>query len=60
MEGFFEDFLDLDFLELIQSLMDSKVCVWEILKAAHHLILNSPVKCWGKGGGRKLWVEKSQ
>ena len=26
-EGFFEDFLDLDFLESIQSLMDSKVCV---------------------------------
>ena len=25
--GFFKDFLDLDFLESIQSLMDSKVCV---------------------------------
>ena len=25
--GLFEDFLDLDFLESIQSLMDSKVCV---------------------------------
>ena len=46
IKGFFEDFLDLDFLELIQSLMDSKVCVWEILKAAHHLILNSLAKCW--------------
>ena len=27
MEGFFEDFLDLDFLESIHSLMDLKVCI---------------------------------
>ena len=28
----------------IQSLTDSKVWAWDILKAAHHLILNSLVK----------------
>ena len=52
----FEDFLDLGFLESIHSLIDSKVkvWVWEIFKAAHHLILNSLARCWGKGEGRKL------
>ena len=42
----FEGFLG--FLESTDFLMDSKVLKEEILKAVHHLILNSLAKCMGK------------
>ena len=47
----FEGFLALGFWASIQSLKDSKVWAWDILKAAHHLILNSLAKYLGNGLG---------
>ena len=49
----FENFLALGLCESNHPLMDSKVWAWEILKAAHHLILNALTKCWGNGAGKK-------
>ena len=47
----FEGFFCLGFRASTQSLTASKVWAWDILKAAHHLILNSLAKYLGNGLG---------